>query len=210
VAPTAAGCGRTPARTRGRPRHPCRVGLRDGAVTSMQVARGPVVRSQHPAAPLSRWESYWRNLCTLPLLAGENIGSRFVVPTVAGYRHRRASRDRTERVPNRPRDRRCARPASTRRCRAGADLRLARRPAGVHRWIQVEIGCGAANRVPRCAQLSTQFRAQVGHQVGDVRAVQDAGRWTHQPMPRTRTAPASLSLDNRPTPGPVAIAVTVF
>ena len=67
-------------------------------------------------------------MCTLPLLAGENVGSRFVVPTVAASRRpRRARGPRARRRAPGARDRRPSRAGRGRRRR---DRRHLRQPRG--------------------------------------------------------------------------------
>ena len=73
-------------------------------------------------------------MCTLPLLAGENISARFVVPTVAALgRPRRPPRHRPARRTPGQRDRRRPGPGRERRHRDRADLRAARRRARARR-----------------------------------------------------------------------------
>ena len=70
-------------------------------------------------------------LCTLPLLAGENVTAGFVVPTVAASRRPGgAARASNRTVPAGPRDRRAARPRRGRRGRDRGHLHHPRRRAG--------------------------------------------------------------------------------
>ena len=69
-------------------------------------------------------------MCTLPLLAGENVSAAFVVPTVAASRRpRRAPRHRRVRRAPGPRDRRRHRAGRGRRHRDDRPVRVAARPA---------------------------------------------------------------------------------
>ena len=78
-------------------------------------------------------------MCTLPLLAGDNISARFVVPTVATSRRpRRPPRPRRRRRTPRQRDRLRARAGRGRRDRGRADLRARTVPS-----------CGAPGECPR-------------------------------------------------------------
>ena len=72
-------------------------------------------------------------MCTLPLLAGENISARFVVPTVAASVDLvvHLGIDHARRAPGQ-RDRRRAGPGRERRHRGRADLRAPRRRAAAH------------------------------------------------------------------------------
>ena len=94
--------------------------------------------------------------CTLPLLAGENISARFVVPDGRGVgrpgrppRHRRARRTPGQR------DRRRARPGRERRHRDRADLRAARARAAAYRRAAAAAGAVRAARHRRAPASST-------------------------------------------------------
>ena len=105
-------------------------------------------------------------MCTLPLLAGENVSARFVVPTVAAsidlVVHAALERDGRR---TRPRDRRGARPGRGRRRRDRRPLRPPRRRPGARRRLPAArrpLRTGRLRPVAHCSPRRSDDRSAAG------------------------------------------------